>query len=98
MTNIDDLLVYFASSEIIMHDFSHNNVDSFCIALKPWINIHPASEFRCIVINNILQGITPRDWPTFYAHFCEDGPNIIRALTDFYKQNIYEKFSRKTCK
>ncbi|KAG5877480.1 hypothetical protein JTB14_029986 [Gonioctena quinquepunctata] len=66
------------------------------MALRKWMSIHPAAEFRCIVVNNSLRGITPRDWPTYYAHFKEEGPRIIEDLTNFYNENIRLKFSRKS--
>lgn len=80
-----------------MNDFGNNNFEPYCIALRPWFNIHPASEFRCIVIKNMLRGITPRDWPTFYEHFKDDGPTIINILKKFFEENIKLKFSRVNC-
>lgn len=56
VTNLDDVILYLNASDIIMNDFNHKDVN-FCIALRPWMNIHPASEFRCIVINNVLRGL-----------------------------------------
>ncbi|XP_072380243.1 translation initiation factor eIF2 assembly protein-like [Diabrotica undecimpunctata] len=93
--NLDDVITYFMSSSKIQEDFSVAKNIPFCIALRKWISIHPAAEFRCIVINNILRGITPRDWPTFYAHFKEEGPQIIEELTQFYNENVKIKFPRK---
>lgn len=57
VTNISELILYFTSSDIVMNDFENKNFDSYCIVLRPWMNIHPASEFRCIVVNNVLRGI-----------------------------------------
>ena len=61
VTNIDDLFLYLKASSIIMMDIENENFAPHCIVLRPWLNIHPASEFRCIVINNILRGITNED-------------------------------------
>ncbi|KAJ8932239.1 hypothetical protein NQ314_014814 [Rhamnusium bicolor] len=96
VTNLDDIILYFTTSSIILEDLGNVKVLPFCLALKKWINIHPAAEFRCIIINNVLRGITPRDWPTYYAHFKEEGPQIIEQLTNFYNENIKLKFSRKS--
>ncbi|XP_056639392.1 cell division cycle protein 123 homolog [Diorhabda sublineata] len=93
--NLDDVITYFTSSSRIQEDFSIVTNIPFCIALRKWISIHPAAEFRCIVINNVLRGITPRDWPTFYAHFKEEGPQIIDELTNFFNDNIKLRFLRK---
>lgn len=55
VTNVDDVILYLNASDIVMNDFSVKDA-KFCIALRPWMNIHPAAEFRCIVINNVLRG------------------------------------------
>ncbi|CAH1377731.1 unnamed protein product [Tenebrio molitor] len=95
VTNINELSLYLSTSNIISEDFSSQQSSiPFYIVLKPWKSIHPASEFRCIIINNILRGITSRDWPTYYAHFKEEGPVIIDKITNFYKENIAGKFLR----
>ncbi|KAJ8921467.1 hypothetical protein NQ315_003085 [Exocentrus adspersus] len=94
-SNIDDIVLYFTTSTIIQEDFTSIKGVPFCLALRKWLSIHPAAEFRCIVINNVLRGITPRDWPTFYAHFKEEGPEIIDRLTNFYNEKIKSKFPRK---
>ncbi|XP_050314821.1 cell division cycle protein 123 homolog [Anthonomus grandis grandis] len=93
--NIDDIKLYLTTSGIIQEDFSTVKGVTFCLCLRPWINIHPAAEFRCIVINNVLRGITPRDWPTYYSHFKEEGPQIIEKLLTFFATNIKDKFLRK---
>lgn len=56
VTNLSELILYLNASDIIINDFNCKDT-KFCIALKPWMNIHPASEFRCIVINKILRGM-----------------------------------------
>lgn len=94
VTNLDELLLYIQVSDRISADFDSIKNVPFYLALRPWLNIHPASEFRCIVINKILRGITPRDWPTFYAHYKEDGPQIIENINNFYKENIKNSFPR----
>lgn len=93
--NLDDIILYFNTSGIIQEDFGSIKGIPFCLALRKWLSIHPAAEFRCIVINNVLRGITPRDWPTYYAHFKEEGPQIINQLTNFFNENIKFKFPRK---
>ncbi|KAF7271564.1 hypothetical protein GWI33_015592 [Rhynchophorus ferrugineus] len=93
--NIDDVILYFTTSTAIQQDFSNVKGVPFCLALRKWISIHPAAEFRCIVINNVLRGITPRDWPTFYGHYKEEGRQIIDALQEFFAENIKENFKRK---
>lgn len=98
VTNLYDLSLYLFTSTIISDDFSFQNEIPFYIALKPWKSIHPASEFRCIVVNNILRGITPRDWPTYYSHFKDEGVQILECLSEFFKENIQEKFPRQHCK
>lgn len=55
VTTLDELILYLNASDIIINDFNYKDIE-FYIALRPWINIHPASEFRCIVINKILRG------------------------------------------
>lgn len=97
VTNLNDLLLYFTASDIILSDFQHDSFKSYHLVLRPWINIHPASEFRCIIINNVLRGISPRDWPTYYEHFKEEGPSIIKYLTKFFNENVKGKFNRSTC-
>ncbi|XP_018571009.1 cell division cycle protein 123 homolog [Anoplophora glabripennis] len=93
--NIDDIILYFNTSGTIQEDFSSTKGIPFCLALRKWVSIHPAAEFRCIIINNVLRGITPRDWPTYYAHFKVEGPQIIDQLRNFYNENIRLKFPRK---
>lgn len=56
VSNIPDLLLLISASNIIQNDFDTIKEIDFCLAFKPWIGIHPASEFRCIVINNVLRG------------------------------------------
>lgn len=56
VNSIEDILLYLSVSDTIVDDFSTDISIPFCIALKPWISIHPASEFRCIVVNNVLRG------------------------------------------
>lgn len=95
--NIDDIIMYFTCSTIIQEDFMNAKGVPFYLALKSFKqNIHPAAEFRCIVINKTLRGITPRDWPTYYAHFKEEGQQIIEKLNNFFKDNIKMKFPRKS--
>lgn len=94
--NIDDIILYFTTSGIIQEDFLNVKGVPFCLALRKWISIHPAAEFRCIVINNVLRGITPRDWPTFYAHYKEEGPQVIETLSNFFTENIRLRFPRET--
>ncbi|XP_019869561.1 cell division cycle protein 123 homolog [Aethina tumida] len=94
VSNIDDIFLFLQISTILQEDFSNVKGVPFCIALKEWKNIHPAAEFRCIVINNLLLGITPRDWPTYYNHFKEDGHAIIEKISEFYNKNIKSKFGR----
>lgn len=96
VTNISELILYFTSSDIVMNDFENKNFDSYCIVLRPWMNIHPASEFRCIVVNNVLRGISPRDWLTYYEHYAVEGPDIIHKISNFFKENIYNKFPKTT--
>lgn len=55
VTTLDELILYLNASDIIINDFNCKDV-KFYIALRPWLNIHPASEFRCIVINNVIRG------------------------------------------
>lgn len=95
VSNIGDIIMYFTNSTIIQEDFMNARDLTFHLALKKWTNIHPAAEFRCIVINNILRGITPRDWPTYYAHFHEEGQQIIEVLNNFFNDNIKMKFPRE---
>ncbi|XP_044765140.1 cell division cycle protein 123 homolog [Coccinella septempunctata] len=94
VTNIEDLILFFSVSDRITRDLETDKGIPFCIVLRPWLNIHPASEFRCIVVNNILRGITPRDWPSYYAHYKEDGPQIVNKLHNFFKSKIAHKFPR----
>lgn len=96
VTNVEELILYLNASDRIMQDFSYKDV-KFCIALRPWLNIHPATEFRCIVVNNVLRGITPRDWLTYYPHFNEDGPKIIQAILHFFCEKIKDKFPLPNC-
>lgn len=44
-----------------------------------------------------MLGITPRDWLTYYPHFEEEGPELIRRIAEFYEENIKSKFSLKNC-
>lgn len=55
-TNLNDMILYLSTSVRVSDDFTANKNGTFHIVMKPWINIHPASEFRCIVINNVLRG------------------------------------------
>lgn len=88
----------FSYSDILSNDFENTKYKEHCIVLKKWLTIHPASEFRCLVINNVLWGITPRDWPTYYKHFDEDGLSIIDRIQTFFQEQIRGKFDRKNCK
>lgn len=98
MTNIDDLMLYLVASNNTSKDCSVSQAGiPVCIALKPWLSIHPATEFRCIVINNVLRGITPRDWPTYHTYFIDEGPLIIETLSNFFEENIVTKFPRIHC-
>ncbi|CAH1129930.1 unnamed protein product [Ceutorhynchus assimilis] len=92
---IDDIKLFLTTSGIIQEDFLTIKGIPFCLALRKWISIHPAAEFRCIVVNNVLRGITPRDWPTFYAHYKEDGPQIIDTLSNFFVENVKLRFPRE---
>ncbi|CAH0562504.1 unnamed protein product [Brassicogethes aeneus] len=96
----EDIFMFLTMSTIVQRDLDYIEMENiegleFCIALKEWKNIHPASEFRCIVVGNVLRGITPRDWPTFYAHFNEEGPQIIKKTREFFNEHIKTKFPRE---
>ncbi|CAG9857373.1 unnamed protein product [Phyllotreta striolata] len=95
VATLDDVVTYFSSSAKIQEDFSNAKGVPFCMALRKWTSIHPAAEFRCIVVNSTLRGITPRDWPTYYEHFKEEGPRIIRELSEFYDDHVKIQFPRK---
>lgn len=96
VSSLDDIIVYFTNSTIIQEDFMNIKGLSFHLVLKPFKeNIHPATEFRCIVINSVLRGITPRDWPTYYGHFNEEGSKLIEDLNNFFQDNIKTRFVRK---
>lgn len=56
VSSLDDVILYLNASDIVMNDFNVKDIN-FCIALRPWINIHPATEFRCIVVKNVLRGM-----------------------------------------
>lgn len=56
LSNIPDLIMLLSVSNILQEDFNNAKGVDLCLAFKPWTNIHPASEFRCIVINNVLRG------------------------------------------
>ncbi|KAL1493078.1 hypothetical protein ABEB36_011211 [Hypothenemus hampei] len=92
--NISDIQLFLQTSSVIQQDLSNVKGVPFCLALRKWISIHPAAEFRCIVINNVLRGITPRDWPVFYSHFKEEGSRIIQNLFIFFTEFIKMKFPR----
>lgn len=49
-------MLFFSVSDRLTRDFETDKGVPFCLVLRPWLNIHPASEFRCIVVNNILRG------------------------------------------
>ncbi|XP_066247537.1 translation initiation factor eIF2 assembly protein-like [Euwallacea similis] len=91
---IEDIRLYLKTSSIIQQDFANIKEIPFCLAIRKWMCIHPAAEFRCIVVNNILRGITPRDWPTFYPHFKEDSAQIIQSLLEFFTEFVKLKFLR----
>uniref|UniRef100_A0AAR5PX01 Cell division cycle protein 123 homolog n=1 Tax=Dendroctonus ponderosae TaxID=77166 RepID=A0AAR5PX01_DENPD len=91
----DDIKLFFTTSTVIQKDLFNIKGIPFCLALRKWISIHPAAEFRCIVVNDTLRGITSRDWPTFYAHFKEEGSEIVENISDFFLENIKAKFPRK---
>lgn len=103
VTNPKDALLFLNCSEIISNDFEPEKYPNiyrditFCVALRPWMDIHPATEMRCIVVHNTLVGITPRDWPRYFPHFKKDCDTIIKKVEDFFKQNIIAKFPAKHC-
>lgn len=95
VSTLTDIVLFFTNSIIIQEDFMNVKGVDFYLVLKPYqANIHPAAEFRCIVINKILRGITPRDWPTYYSHFNEEGSQIIETLKNYFEENIKMQFSR----
>lgn len=69
----------------------------FCLQVRSWMDIHPATEFRCIVVHKQLMGITSKDWPTYYKHFKTEANEIINQITDFFNQHI-QKFPMDHCK
>ncbi|GLV43290.1 hypothetical protein CBL_14032 [Carabus blaptoides fortunei] len=94
VTNPKEALLFLCCSEIICADFARNSDISFCVALRPWMDLHPATEMRCIVVHNTLVGITPRDWPRYFSHFEKECDNIIKETHDFFTENI-DKFPAK---
>nr|CAI5853218.1 unnamed protein product [Callosobruchus analis] len=92
---VDDILMYLNSSLTIREDFDTVRGVPFCLCLRKWINIHPAAEFRLIIVNNLLRGITPRDWPTYYTHYKEESNEIIEELANFYNENVKIRFPRQ---
>lgn len=54
--SIEDVRLFLQVSSIIQKDFETIQGVPFCLALRKWVSIHPAAEFRCIVINNLLRG------------------------------------------
>lgn len=94
LNNIPDLFLFLNGSSIIGQDFSHKDFKDYCLALRQWTDINPAYEFRCIVINNILRGITPRDWPSYFPHYAKEGDDIIDKISNFFKDKLQGKFIR----
>lgn len=96
ITTLEDIIMLFTNSTIIQQDFMNEKGVKFQLVLKPYqSNIHPAAEFRCIVIDKVLRGITPRDWPTYYSHFNEDASQIINDLNIFFQSTIKMRFPRE---
>lgn len=52
----DDIKLFFTTSTVIQKDLFNIKGITFCLALRKWISIHPAAEFRCIIVNDTLRG------------------------------------------
>ncbi|KAH1023611.1 hypothetical protein HUJ04_012779 [Dendroctonus ponderosae] len=53
----DDIKLFFTTSTVIQKDLFNIKGIPFCLALRKWISIHPAAEFRCIVVNDTLRDV-----------------------------------------
>ncbi|RZF47389.1 hypothetical protein LSTR_LSTR009128 [Laodelphax striatellus] len=97
---LEDIYLLLNSSDRLMENFlsslkasKDEQEQSHCIILKKWMDIHPGTEFRCFVKDNVLLAITQRDCSDFYQHISEEKFEIIQDITDFFNNNIKNKFS-----
>uniref|UniRef100_A0A1B0D129 Uncharacterized protein n=1 Tax=Phlebotomus papatasi TaxID=29031 RepID=A0A1B0D129_PHLPP len=65
---------------------------NFCIVLRKWQEINPASEFRCFVRGHTLIAISPRAWPEYYEHIYQQKSDIIRDICTLFKEHIKNRF------
>lgn len=93
--DLTDFYQLIRASSIVRDDFERINKDK---ALKPifvfkeWLDIHPGTEFRCFVKNHKLIGISPKDWPQYHEHICQQAADIRTDILTVFKEGIRNKF------
>lgn len=80
-----------------MADFSkHLGKDEFYFQFSEWKDIHPSTEFRCIVVHGHLVAITPKDWPAYHSYLVEKGKKLIDKISSTFKEYI-SRFPEEHC-
>jgi len=68
------------------------NAVQYELILRKWVDVNPATEFRCFVKDGLLTGICQRDYTNYYEHIVSRQAQIARDILSFFKENISEKF------
>ncbi|KAL5291710.1 CDC123 family protein [Megaselia abdita] len=93
--DLTDFYQLIIASSIVRDDFETINKNKHIKPLfvfKEFLEIHPGTEFRCFVKNHKLIGISPKDWPEYHEHICQQAQDIRSDILTVFKEGIKNRF------
>jgi hypothetical protein len=94
-TRPSDIYLLLKSSDFIAHDLGRRDT-GFRLVLRKWYDLHPAMEFRCVVVNGQLVGLSQRDCATFYPFLSPMRDVLLNAIQSFWRDAISGVFFDET--
>lgn len=97
--DLTDFYQLVRASSIVRDDFEtihKNKLIKPLFIFKEYLEIHPGTEFRCFVKNNKLIGISPKDWPQYHEHICQQAGDIRSDILTVFKEGIKTSFHCQT--
>ena len=103
--NYSEMLVLLKSSDFINHDLTvakryEGSEDAMeyqhHLVLRKWIHdLNAGMEFRCIVIDDCLFGVTQRDVRTFYEYLPGQVDSLSLLIAEFWNREVNRTFGEK---
>eukprot|EP01126_Amoeba_proteus_P004541 TRINITY_DN1150_c0_g1_i31.p1 TRINITY_DN1150_c0_g1~~TRINITY_DN1150_c0_g1_i31.p1 ORF type:complete len:346 (-),score=55.00 TRINITY_DN1150_c0_g1_i31:185-1222(-) len=105
-THPDQVFLLLKSSDIVsdfldgIGDMPERRVDStspFNLVLKKFYSLPEGLEFRCIIKNAKLVGISQRYPNKMYPFLVEDRDRIVKLISSFFRHHVNGKFLENDC-